>query len=299
MAYAYTAICDDASANYYNAAGLASLGSPKITTDFCGYLPGLHPDMYYVYSGVGYPLNNSAWGFDATYYTFGRTDVYDYEGEYLGTSLMWGVVSKINYARRIAGTLSFGIGWKFIYSHHIPPWVLGTMPELGIKSGGIGSSWAFDFNILYKILSSVSIGTVMHNIGPDIKYSESGEGDPLPMLYRLGVAYKPVDNKNIRVTLSTELSKILVGLFAIEENSFWEDLKYELDETWKAIGLDITYWRIISLRTGYFYDVEGERRGFTFGAGLNFRNFELDIGIDENTFEFVTQNRKISLSYTG
>jgi long-subunit fatty acid transport protein len=49
MAYAYTAVCDDASANYYNAAGLAFFESPKIAVDYCGYLPGLHPNMHYFY----------------------------------------------------------------------------------------------------------------------------------------------------------------------------------------------------------------------------------------------------------
>ncbi|GAI51728.1 unnamed protein product, partial [marine sediment metagenome] len=45
-------------------------------------------------------------------------------------------------------------------------------------------------------------------------------------------------------------------------------------------------------------DIEGARKGFTFGTGINIKNLELDIGIDEKIFDFPTENRKISLSYT-
>ncbi len=94
------------------------------------------------------------------------------------------------------------------------------------------------------------------------------------------------------------MTKVLVSMFAQEENPFWENLKYEINEVWKGIGLELTFYRTISLRAGYFYDMEGERKGFTFGGGINIRNFELDIGIDESIYEFPTVNRKTSLSYS-
>ncbi|MGB7054659.1 MAG: hypothetical protein WBE28_05000, partial [bacterium] len=137
-----------------------------------------------------------------------------------------------------------------------------------------------------------------HNIGPDINYTESyKEADPLPRLGRLGVAYVPVDNKYIKCTLSCEITKILVGVFADEENTFWQNLKYEFREAWKGIGLELLCYGIVSARGGYFYDYEGSREGFTFGVGLSIKGFEFDVGIDEDIFDFPTQNRTVSLSY--
>ncbi len=300
MAYAYTAVSDDASVNYYNAAGLAFFESPKITMNYCGYQPGLSPDMHYVYCGLAYPLSKSAWGFDAIYFTLGKTEKVDEEGTYLGDVVVWRLALKINYARRLLDNFSLGIGVKFIRQQYAlwDPWMyLRPIGPIGID-GSTGSAWAFDFNGLYKIFPNFSLGTVLHNIGPNIRYSGTGASDPLPWLYRLGIAYTPIENKYVSCTVSAEMTKVLVDMFAHEENSFWENFKYEFKEAWKGIGLELTFYKTISLRSGYFYDMEGERKGFTFGGGINIKNFELDIGIDESIYDFPTENRKISLSYT-
>ncbi len=204
MAYAYTAISDDASANYYNAAALAFFESPKITMNYCGYQPGLSPDMHYVYCGLAYPLSKSAWGFDAIYFTPGKTEKVDIEGNY-SEDVVWRLALKINYSKRISNNLSLGIGWKFIKQQYsmLNPW--------GWPLYETGSAWAFDFNGLYKILPNFSLGTVLHNIGPNISYSGVGASDPLPRLYRLGIAYRPIDNKYISCAVSAEVTKVLVN----------------------------------------------------------------------------------------
>ena len=292
MAYAYTAISDDASANYYNAAALAFFESPKITMNYCGYQPGFHENMHHFYFACAYPLYKSSWGFDAIYFTPGKIAKVDEEGNYLGDDIVWRLALKINYSKKLLDNLSLGIGWKFIKQQY------GMWDPWGWPLVETGSAWAFDFNGLYKILPNFSLGTVLHNIGPNISYSGTGASDPLPWLYRLGIAYTPIDNKYISCTVSAEMTKVFVSMFAQEENSFWENLKYEFKEAWKGIGFELTFYKIISLRGGYFYDMEGARKGFTFGTGINIKNFELDIGIDENIYDFPTENRKISLSYT-
>jgi len=292
MAYAYTAVCDDAPANYYNAAGLAFFESPKITMNYCGYQPGLHSNMHHFYFACAYPLHKSSWGFDAIYFTPGKIAKVDEEGNYLGEVVVWRLALKINYARRLLDNFSLGIGVKFIKQQY------GMWDPWGWPLYETGSAWAFDFNFLYIILPNLSIGTVLHNIGSDIHYTDIGGSDPLPWLYRLGITYTPIENKYFSCSLSGEVTKVLVSMFAQEENSFWENLKYEIKEAWKGIGLELTCYKIVSLRGGYFHDEEGARKGFTFGGGINIKNFELDIGIDEKIFDFQTENRRVSLSYS-
>ena len=289
MAYAYTAICDDASANYYNAAGLAFFESPKITMNYCGYQPGFHENMHHFYFACAYPLHKSSWGFDAIYFTEGKATVYIPE---ISNVTIWRLALKIHYARKMNNRFSVGVGWKFIKQKY------GRSDPWGWPRDETGFSWAFDFNFLYIILPNLSIGTVLHNIGPDIHYTDTGVSDPLPWLYRLGIAYTPIENEYVSCTISAEATKVLVGMFAQEENSFWENLKYEFKEAWKGIGLELTFYRMVSLRSGYFHDEEGARKGLTFGGGINIKNFELDIGIDEKIFDFDTQNRRVSLSYS-
>lgn len=172
------------------------------------------------------------------------------------------------------------------------------MPELGIGKDYVGFTYAFDIGILYKPFTFLSAGGTLQNVGPHIIYAESGVSETLPYTFRMGVGLVSLNAQMVRVNLTVELTKVLVGMFAQEENSFWENLQYEFDEAWKAMGLELTIYKILSLRGGYFYDREGAREGFTFGGGINVKKFELDIGIDENIFDFPTQNRKISLSYT-
>lgn len=294
MAYAYTAICDDASANYYNAAGLAFLSSPTAAINHVKYLTGLHDGMHHAYFGLAFPYRNSTWGFDIIYFTVGKAEVHIPE---IDNVTIWRLVLKINYARKLLDNFSLGIGVKFVEQQYFlfDPWMY--LWPIGID-GSTGSSWAFDFNGLYRILPNFSLGTVLHNIGPNISNTETGSSDPLPRLFRLGITYKPIDNKYFSCSLSGEVTKVIVGMFAQEENSFWENLKYEFKEAWKGIGLELTFYKIVSLRGGYFHDEEGVRKGLTFGGGINIKNLELDIGIDENIFDFRTENRRISLSYT-
>ena len=302
MAYAYTAIADDASANYYNAAGLVFLESPSFTASYFTYLTGLHPDMHYFYFGAAYPLMKSAWGFDFIYYTLENIRLVDEQGVYLDERLIWRIAPKISYARRLSSKIALGISWKFIKQQYglWHPWEL-----VDGYSEGTGSSWAFDVGFLCNVLPNLTIGSVLHNAGPSIKYKEEvsfpyypSRNSPLPWLYRLGLSYKPIDSRYVSLIVSAELTKILIGMFADEEKTFWENVKYEFDEAWKGIGLEWTIYDLLSLRGGYFYDSEGARDGFTFGGGVHFKGLAFDIGIDENIFDFVTQNRKISLSYT-
>jgi hypothetical protein len=86
-------------------------------------------------------------------------------------------------------------------------------------------------------------------------------------------------------------------MFADDDNSFFENLKYEFEEAWKAVGLEIDYYDFIKLRAGYFLDEEGQRIGLTYGGGIKAAGFSLDVGIDQSIYDFPTTNRKFSLSY--
>lgn len=296
MAYARTAVADDAAANYYNSAGLAFSQTPSISASYLGYLAGLCPDdLHYFYLGMSYPMVNSAWGFDLTFITLGEAETRDYLGHYLGTGLVWRIAPKICYARRVMDRLSLGIAWKFIYERFVWDYCF-LMPQLGWSDTDT-KSWALDFNVLYKPLHNLSIGAVVHNVGPNFHYEETGATDPLPRLTRVAVAYIPLDNRYIKCTLSGEITKILVSIFADEDNDFWQSLKYEFDTARKGIGLELILFRMLFLRTGYINESEERLYGFTFGGGIEYKNFRLDVGVDENIFYFRTQNRTVSISY--
>ena len=294
---AYAAVVEDATACYYNQAGLGFIDKTTVTLQHANWLPGLHPDMYYEYLGVTKPYKKGTFGLSIIYLTTGKTQVTNNEGIYLGEYTTFDIAVGLNYGFTLTSKLGLGLGWKVIYSYLVPNWVFEKMPELGIEQGGTGLTYAFDTGILYKPFGFLSVAAALQNIGPDISYSESGSSDPLPYTFRAGFQFSPVNSKIFRVSLTADVTKILVGMFAQDDNSFFENLSYEFEEAWKAFGLEIEYYKFIKLSGGYFLDTEGERKGFTFGGGVRAGGFSLDVGVDQAIYDFNTTNRKFSLSY--
>lgn len=298
LAGAFSAIADDGTACYYNQAGLAFIDSTQIVTlQHAPWLQGLHEGMYYEYAGFTNPIRSGTLGFDIIYLTTGETEVIDFDGNYIGKYTTFDISIGLNYGFKLMATLGVGIGWKLIYSYLVAPWVWGRMPQLGIRSGGIGLAYAFDAGVLYKPYNFLSVACALQNFGPNIRYTESGASDPLPYTLRIGMLVQPVSSKVVKINLTGEITKILVGMFANEDNTFMENISYEIKEAWKGVGLEIVYFDFVALRGGYFYDYEGQRIGLTFGGGIKAGGFSLDVGVDEAMYDFTTTNRKFSLSY--
>jgi hypothetical protein len=294
---AFSAIADDATACYYNQAGLAFMSGTVVSLQHAAWLPSLNDEMYYEYLGVTKSYKIGTFGLGITYLTTGPTEVRNFEGVYLGIYTTFDIAAGLYYGVPLKPNLGLGIGWKFIYSYLVPPWVWLRMPELGIHSGGIGITYAFDVGTMYKPFSFLTIASALQNLGPNISYTESGASDPLPFTLRLGMNLQPINTRIFRVALTADVTKILIGMFADEDKSFFENLAYEFKEAWVGVGLEADYYDLIKLRVGYFKDSEGKRTGFTYGGGIRAGGFSLDIGVDQNIYDFPTTNRKFSISY--
>ncbi|MEO0143235.1 MAG: PorV/PorQ family protein [candidate division WOR-3 bacterium] len=297
MAGAFSAVVDDATSCYYNPAGLSFIENTIVSLQHVNWLPGLHPDMYYEYGGFVRPWKRGTFGLHVIYLTTGKTPVINSQGQYLGEYTTFDIAAGIDYGTKLGPNLGFGMGWKFIYSFLVPDWVFKKMPELGIEKGGTGITYGFDAGILYTPVKFISLAGVLQNIGPNISYTEGGSSDPLPYTLRLGLKINTIDSRIVKIIFTTDITKVLVGMFAQEDKTFMENLSYELKEAWKGFGLEINYYNFVLLRGGYFYDSEGARKGLTFGGGIKAGGFSLDIGVDEAMYEFPTRNRKFSLTY--
>ncbi|HHD83211.1 MAG TPA: PorV/PorQ family protein [Bacteroidetes bacterium] len=299
MGNSFTAISDNALANYYNIGGAGFIENNDIILMHSNWLPGLAPDMYYEYLGIVHPVKkwNGVIGGEITYITPGMINAQDATGSINIEYRVFDAEGKISYATKFNDKLSIGIGLKFIYLFLAPDWVIRTiLPE---NSGsGEGIAIAGDFGLLYKpIKNYLNIGVSLQNIGPNINYLQSSSSDPLPRLIRLGFASNPVHDSLNDFVATMDLIKVLVFGSDSTGQTFWEIAKEELEDTWMGIGVQYTYYNFITGRFGYFLDYSGDRHGFTYGGGIRVKQFKIDIGVDSDIYGFNTSNYRISLSY--
>jgi len=331
-----TAIADESDAAYWNPGGLGFQRSLGGTLTLANWLPGLYKGMYYAYLSTGFTPSWTPWqgasvngGINITYLSTGEMDVVNERGDFLGRYTAWDGAFGVHGGVKLSDQWGVGINLKLVHSFLVPEWVWKVMPELGIESGGTGTTAASDIGILYRPIEPVSLGLCFGNIGPGISYTSSGESDPLPAMLRLGASYTLFDSKNSKVRLALELDKILVGMFydTTGTKSSGRMLQEEMRDAWKGIAVEGTYLKFVSLRFGYFEDLTGQRGGVVIekegqtyhyglgdilarrnlgrvksvgyceGLGIGYKDYiRLEFSDDHLIYDFPTTNFKIALT---
>ena len=293
MGEAFTALANDATASYWNPAGLAFVDSTKqeMTLQHSNWLPQLADDLYYEY--LGYANYIEGWGGvggNITFMSMGEQQETTEEGQQLGTFYSYGVAVTGSFGTEVAPGVSVGLGLKFIYDH------------LYYKDSGKGTSFAADAGVLYHLpmeqlglesAGKVSIGASLSNLGPNMSYGGNAENNPLPTTIRMGLAYTPFDSHLTRLRCTADYSKLLTNVD--------EGLGTEFNENKWGAGAEFWYYDLLALRAGYMHDTEGIStiEGPTFGAGLQYSGFQLDmafIPVEENLQGSGKYNSKYSLS---
>ena len=293
MGEAFTAIADDATASYWNPAGLAlaDSGRHEITLQHSNWLPQLADDMYFEY--LGYARNIPGWGGiggNITFMSMGEMlETAPGMEDPLGTFYSYGMAATVAFGTEIAPGASVGLGAKFIYDH------------LYYTDEGKGTSFAADLGVLYQIpmdriglggAGDASIGASLSNLGPNMSYGGDSEDNPLPRILRAGIAYQPFDTQMTQLRIAADYSKLLVR---VEDG-----LVDELSENKWGVGAEYWYYNLLGLRAGYSHDTEGESTisGATFGAGLRYGSFQFDMAfvpVDISLQGSGKYNKKFSL----
>ncbi len=288
MAGAFVAMADDAYSLYYNPAGVAFATKKRIALQHSNWLPGLYPGMYYEYAGAVIPAVSGVWGVNAIYLTTGEFEVTGEDEEVTAKFVPFDFSIKVTYARKLTERTAVGVSCQYIYSYLAPEWLV--LELLGVR-GGKGMDVAIDFSMIHRINPRLSVGMALQNVGPTMRYVAGGVPVHLPTTLRLGMAWYPLKKEYLHLLLTMDLIKIVV-------NPDFANLKYEWEDTWKAVGLEFSYGEFLSLRGGFFMDQTGERVGPTYGFGIGYKNFRFDIGVDSQIYDFTTSNYRFSAEYS-
>ena len=200
MGEAFVATADDATAVFWNPAGLAYLYGKEITIMHANWLPQFAGDMYYDFLAYRQDIEGvGTIGANVTFLNMGKQTITGESGpDPLGEFSSYDIAFSGSYGTTITENFAMGVSLRYIRSNLAPQ---GQGAEIG---EGKANAFAFDVGLLYKfpfLNNRLSWGMNLSNMGPKIAYIDVAQADPLPTNLKTGLAFKLVDT-NISFAMS-------------------------------------------------------------------------------------------------
>jgi len=237
------------------------------------------------------------------YFTYGGVTLTDPDGNFLREASPHEMAIDVGYSRKLTETFSGGVTLRYIRTDY----------STGDDDTSPGNAFAADISgynesyiMLGQVESLLGLGFNISNIGTKISSTNSDNTAFIPTNLRLGASLTyPLDDYNT-LSFNADIMKLLVPTPPIREegddDSAWvqrlEDYKNgssisgifksfgdapggfseELKEINWSLGAEYTYNNQFSVRAGYFNEdkMKGNRKWFSFGAGLKLSAFQID-----------------------
>ena len=261
LADAFIAISDDASALYWNPAGLAQFKDNQVLFSHNVWVVDINHDFL----GAVYHLDEvNTFGVSLTSLSMDdmpvTTEFAQFgTGEYFGFS---DIAIGVSYARKMTDQFSFGGTIKYIEETLDKLKMRGVMIDLGTYyKTGLGST-----------RFAVTVSNFGAELAPDGEVVLVGNRNKSdwqsfapPTIFRIGFALEPFQNDEHRVTTSIQLN---------HPNDNSENIVLGAEYAWKELFL---------LRGGYKFNVD--EQNYSFGAGLR-----VPISFTEITIDYAFAN---------
>ncbi len=305
MGEAFVAVADDATATWWNPAGLAFLNKQELTFMHVNWLPTFRlDDLYYDY--ISYITTVEDWGTVGTNVVFlnlGETEGRDELNNPTGTFRTFETALTGSYGSTLSDNMALGLNVKFIYSHLADR---GAGQERG---SGTSTDFAIDLGLLYKthdplLYKPLNFGANLANMGPKMSYIDRAQADPIPTNLKFGFAWSFVSDEYNKLSLVGDVNKLLVTKhedgetdpFYIAIVTSWFDCPFWYDLIYNT-GLEYWYSDLVALRVGYWNDEIGKVKPITYGASFQVSTYRFDFSyISAGKGHPLTDTLRLSLS---
>lgn len=310
-------LADNSSAIFWNPAGIAFLSGTEVSITHSNWLPQFQLDLFYDYLSYRQyfeELDGSVTA-SVTYMNFGEFVRTSADGPTpIGTFRSFDAALTLGYATKLSPDWGIGFNFRLIHSR------LSDQPTENEQGKGVATSVSFDVAAMWRperlvlplvdedIGGRFSLGMNLSNLGPKIYYIDRAQADPIPTNFRLGFAYKILDDEYNSLIYTLDFSKLLVSktptdtIFAAPPDTTFEVRKGSSKEFYEALftawgdkplneelrdivtSMGLEYWYgspgefLFALRTGFFYEDPsyGNRKFMTFGAGIRYDIYGFD-----------------------
>ena len=277
------------------------------------WLRKLVPDMNIAYLAVSKRVSSkSTVAGSLRYFTLGEINFRGPANEDLGTYSPNEFAVDLCYSRKLGDYLSAAVAGRFIYSH-LTQGVTNYSRAAWSVAADIGVYYQKPI-YLGTMDGDFSWGVAITNMGSKMSYTNANsKTDFIPTNLRLGPTLKLNIDEYNTLAFSLDINKLLVptppiyardsvgapiienGEYVIEKGynpnvsmiqgmiqSFYDapgGFSEEMKEFTLSIGTEYWYNKIFAVRAGFFHEakMKGNRRYLTFGAGLRYNVFALDV----------------------
>ncbi len=305
-----TGLADNSAAIFWNPAGIAFLSGTEVSITHSNWLPQFNLDLFYDYLTYRQYIEDISGSITAsiTYMNFGEfVRTAEDSPDPIGTFRSFDAALTLGYATKLSNDWGLGFNFRIIHSRL-------SDQSVGEEQGsGVATSVSFDISSMWRpekfvlplvdedIGGKFSIGFNLSNLGPKIYYIDKAQADPIPTNFRLGFAYKVIDDEFNSLIYTLDFSKLLVSRDSTGSDEFYqaiisawgdESFSNELRDIVTSMGLEYWYGTpgdfLFALRAGFFYEDPGygNRKFATFGAGIRYDIYGFDFSyITTSVFE--------------
>lgn len=295
MGEAFVALADDASATFWNPAGLANQYGKELHLMHVNWLPEFGNDLFYEFASYIHHVEGlGTFGLNVTYLNLGEQTHTDEVGTELGKFSSNEYSMALTYGTKLSDDWSVGLGMRYIRSN------LAGGVSVGAEQGdGVANAFSFDIATLYTMpfAPKLTFGMNLSNMGPKITYVDAAQADPLPTNLKVGLAYKIVESEFNKLTVVADMNKMMVHRTEDGAEPFYKAIftspwtiteeTTEGDEVTSSktmfngiISGGIEYWYtdLFALRAGYYWDEPGKVKYTSFGGGIQYHLYRFDFG---------------------